>query len=111
MSMSLTMIEKPEVQEEEAVLTPLRDEAFSFAIAQPLDAFRRPEDDFLNSLTETDLEDEEETGDIEARERHFFLDHANLAESDEDSELASGLSLYLREITRVALLTAKEETR
>jgi RNA polymerase primary sigma factor len=105
------MIEKPELQEEGAVLTPLRDEAFSFAIAQPLDAFNRPADDFLNSLTETDAEEKEEAGVIGAVEDHFLVDHANLAESDEDSEIASGLSLYLHEITRVPLLTAKEEIR
>src|SRR5438309_277626 len=90
---------------------PLRDEAFSFAIAQPLDDFRRPADDFLNGLTETDIEDKEEAGVIGAAEDHFFVDHANLAESDEDSERASGLILYLHEITRIPLLTAKEEIR
>jgi RNA polymerase primary sigma factor len=65
----------------------------------------------LNSLTETDAEEKEEAGVIGAVEDHFLVDHANLAESDEDSEIASGLSLYLHEITRVPLLTAKEEIR
>jgi len=109
--MSLTMIKKPEIQEEEAAFMPLKDEAFSFATAQPLDAFNRPADDFLNSLRETDVEDKEQTGIMDATEENFFVDDANLAESDEDSKLASGLSLYLHEITRVPLLTAKEEIR
>ena len=45
--MSLTMIEKPEIQEKEASFTSLIDGASSLAVAQPLDAFDRPADDFL----------------------------------------------------------------
>jgi len=105
------MIKKTELQEEEALFTPPRDDAFSFALAQPLDDLTRPTDDFLNRLIETDVEDKAETGVMDATEEDLFVDHADLVESDEESELASILSLYMREITRVPLLTAKEEMR
>jgi RNA polymerase primary sigma factor len=103
------MIEKPEIQEEVASFTPLIDGAISLAVAQPLDAFNRPANDFLTSLTETDSEDKEERDILDATEDNLSVDEADLAESGEGNELASGLSLYLYEMTRVPLLTPKEE--
>lgn len=108
--MSLTMIEKTKLQEE-ALFTPLRDEAFSLAIAQPVDDLVRPADDFLHSFIETDVEDKDGIGVIDATEDLNFVDDVDLAESDEDSEAASAMSLYMHDITRVPLLTPKEEMR
>lgn len=109
--MSLTMIEKPEMQGEEASFISLRDNNSSLALVEPSDDFNRSADDFLNSLIEADVEDKAETDVLGATEDHFFVEDADLAESGEGNELASALSLYLREMTRVPLLTAKEEMR
>jgi len=108
--MPFTMIAKPEIQKE-ASSAPLLDGAFSLAVAQPLDAFNRPADDFLHSLTQTDVEDKEERDILDAPEDNFSVDDTNLAESGEGNELASALSLYLHEMTCVPLLTPNEEMR
>jgi RNA polymerase primary sigma factor len=109
--MSLTTIEKPEIQEEELSLTPLIDGTLSLGLAQPLDDFNKPTDDFLTSLIETDVEEKEERDILRTPEDHLSVDDTNLAENGPGSELASALSLYLRDMTRIPLLTPQEEIR
>jgi RNA polymerase primary sigma factor len=62
----------------------------------------------LNSFTENDLEDTEER---EVTEADPSVDDTDLPEVDAGSEVGDELSLYLREMARIPLLTAKEETR
>jgi RNA polymerase primary sigma factor len=109
--MSLTAIEKPEMQEEELSLIYQRDDAFSLGLAQPLDDFNRPTDDFLTNLIETDVEEKEERDFLRTPEDHLSADDTNLAESGQGGELASALSLYLHEMTRIPLLTPQDEIR
>lgn len=109
--MSLTMVEKSGIQAKEAPFTSLGDEAFSFAIAKPLDDFNRSTDDLLNRLMESSVEEKEERNILHLSEGDLSADDPNLVESDEDSERASALSLYLRDMAHIPLLTQQEEIR
>jgi RNA polymerase primary sigma factor len=103
--MSVTMIEK--LEEQESSFTPLKDDDLSFEVAQPIDSLDGSIDDPLTDFSETDSEDKEEANVLDATKDQFLGD----ASLDEDSEQASALSLYLREMGRVPLLTPKEEIR
>jgi RNA polymerase primary sigma factor len=103
--MSATMIEK--LEEQESSFTPLKDDDLSFAVAQSIDSLDGSIDDLLTDFSETDSKDKEEANVLDATKDQSFGD----ASLDEDSEQASALSLYLREMGRVPLLTPKEEIR
>jgi RNA polymerase primary sigma factor len=107
--MSITMMEQPETQTEEASLTYMLDLAQTHSAAQTLDDTNTPADDLLNIFTEYDFEDKEEIDALNSTEAN--LDDADLTETDEGSELGNALSLYLREMGRVPRLTAEEEMR
>jgi RNA polymerase primary sigma factor len=103
--MSATMIEK--LEEQESSFTPLKDDDLSFAVAQSIDSLDGSIDDLLTDFSETDSKDKEEANVLDATKDQSFGD----ASLDEGSEQASALSLYLREMGRVPLLTPKEEIR
>jgi len=100
-------MEQPEIQEEGSSLTDM----LSRSAAQTLDDANIPADDLLNIFTEHDFEDKEEIDARDSTEANLDVDDADLTETDEDSELGNALSLYLHEMGRVPLLTAKEEIR
>ncbi len=106
--MSASILERPELQAE-ALLTPLKDRDFSLGVEVAFDNANRSAEDFLHSLMENELEDKEARDILDASKDQSFINADNLATSDEDSEQASALSLYLHEMTRVPLLTPKQE--
>ena len=109
--MSPLMIEQQEIQKQGLSLTNMLDRGQSLSSTQALDASSRPGDDLLNSFTESDLEDAEEREALATTKADPSVDETDLPEVDADSEVGDELSLYLREMARIPLLTAKEEIR
>ncbi len=110
--MSLTMIEQlEEIQEEGSSLTNILEFASSRSAAHLLDGANRPADELLNSFTALDFEDKEERNALDSTEASLSVADADRAATDESSELAPALNLYLHEIGRIPRLTAKEEKR
>ncbi len=110
--MPLTMIEQlEEIQEEGSSLTDILEFASSRSAAHLLDGANRPADELLNSFTAHDFEEKEERNAPDSTEARLSVADADHTASDEGSELAPALSLYLHEIGRIPRLTAKEEMR
>jgi RNA polymerase primary sigma factor len=109
--MSLIMKEQQELQEKDLALINMADRAQSLSPTQALNASNRPADDLLYSFTENDLEDAEEIDVLDTAEAESSINDTNLAEVDEGGEVGDELSLYLHEMGRIPLLTAKEEVR
>jgi RNA polymerase primary sigma factor len=105
------MIEQQEIQKQGLSLTNMLARAQSLSSTQALDASSRGGDDLLNSFTESGLEDTEEREALATAEADPSDDETDLPEVDEGREVGDELSLYLCEMARVPLLTAKEETR
>jgi RNA polymerase primary sigma factor len=105
--MSLMMIEQQEIQKEDASLINRQNRVSSLSTIQTRDIADSLSDDLLKSFTENDLEEQEERAVLEAAETNLLVD--DLAASDQGSESDNALSLYLREVVRVPLLTATEE--
>ncbi len=105
--MSITIMEQPEIQEEGSSLTDI----LSHPAAQTLDDANILADDLLNIFAENDFEEKEEIDALDPTEANLDADDADLTETDEGRELGNALSLYLHEMGRVPLLTAKEEIR
>jgi RNA polymerase primary sigma factor len=87
------------------------DRAQSLSSTQALNASSRLADDLLHSFTENDLEQTEEVDAPDTIEAEPFVDDMDLPEVDEGGEMGDELSLYLHEMGRIPLLTAKEEVR
>jgi RNA polymerase primary sigma factor len=110
--MSLTMIEQlEEIQEEGSSLTNILEFASSRSAAHLLDGANRPADELLNSFTAHDFEEKEERNALDSTEASLSVADADRTATDEGSELAPAMSLYLHEIGRIPRLTAKEEIR
>ncbi len=107
--MSVTMIEKPEEQEQESSFTSLRDDKLSFEVAQPIDSLDGSLDDLETDFSEIDSEDKEEVEVLGTTEDQSFDETGCLAATDEGIEQASALSLYLRDMARIPLLAPQEE--
>jgi len=111
-STSLTMIEQlEEIQEEGSSLTDILEFASSRSAAHLLDGANRPADELLNSFTAHDFEEKEERNAPDSTEARLSVADADRTTTDEGSEQAPALSLYLHEIGRIPRLTAKEEMR
>ena len=108
--MSLTMIEQLKTQEE-ASLTDMLDLAHAYTAAQTLEDSSIATDNILNSFTGHELEEQEEIDALDSPGADLYDGDADLAATDEGSELGNALSLYLHEIGRVPRLTAEEEMR
>jgi RNA polymerase primary sigma factor len=100
-----------EQQEQELALINMLDRAQSLSYTQALNASSRPADDLLHSFTENDPENTEEAEALDTTEAEPPVDDTELPEVDEGGEVGDELSLYLREMGRIPLLTAKEEVR
>jgi RNA polymerase primary sigma factor len=109
--MSLIIKEQQEIQEQDLALINMLDRAQSLSSTQALNAASRPADDLLHSFSKSDLENTEEADALDTIEAEPFVNDTDLSEVDEGGEVGDELSLYLREMGRIPLLTAKEEVR
>lgn len=108
--MSTTMIEQlEEIQEEESSLTDILKFATFRSAAHPLDGADRPTDEPLISFTAHDFEEKEDLDTLDPTEASLSVADADYTATGKGSEPENILSLYLREMGRVARLTAQEE--
>ncbi len=109
--MPVSMFEKLEEQEQGSFFSPLRDDDLPLAVVESLEAFNEAGGNAWKGLAESDIGDREGGDALDATKDHSLIGVGDPATLDEGSEQASALSLYLREMGRVPLLTPKEEIR